>query len=242
MDIAELQVRIAAAFGARDRTRGPDGTFRRLVEEVGVEVHRDAGIGELGDAPQHAAAGELRDHRRIPGSGSAGPQRLADVEQLAVVGVAGVVGARRALVQIRMQHERTGQRLHRLRVGFRCAGHPDAETAVIRGELLPTSGYGRGGGVCHGGRAGKDRRRGRAAQPARGEGRRRRGRRARCNLRGGGCCGRGHTDLARHRAEAAPTPRAATRRQHKAGSTAERQCSEAMMEIGHSRLHRIHAS
>ncbi len=35
MDIAELQVRIAAAFGARDRARGPDGTFRRLVEEVG---------------------------------------------------------------------------------------------------------------------------------------------------------------------------------------------------------------
>lgn len=35
MDIAALQAQIAATFGQRDRERGMDGTFRRLVEEVG---------------------------------------------------------------------------------------------------------------------------------------------------------------------------------------------------------------
>mgnify|MGYP003350668351 CR=1 FL=1 len=35
MDIAALQAQITALFGARDRERGVDGTFRRLVEEVG---------------------------------------------------------------------------------------------------------------------------------------------------------------------------------------------------------------
>lgn len=35
MDVAILQARITATFGVRDRERGIDGTFRRLVEEVG---------------------------------------------------------------------------------------------------------------------------------------------------------------------------------------------------------------
>jgi NTP pyrophosphatase (non-canonical NTP hydrolase) len=35
MDMAGLQAQIAATFGARDRARGVDGTFRRLIEEVG---------------------------------------------------------------------------------------------------------------------------------------------------------------------------------------------------------------
>ncbi len=35
VDIRTLQAQIAATFGARDRARGVDGTFRRLVEEVG---------------------------------------------------------------------------------------------------------------------------------------------------------------------------------------------------------------
>lgn len=35
MEIRALQAQIEAAFGARDRARGVDGTFRRLVEEVG---------------------------------------------------------------------------------------------------------------------------------------------------------------------------------------------------------------
>ncbi len=35
MDVADLQAQIAATFGARARARGVDGTFRRLVEEVG---------------------------------------------------------------------------------------------------------------------------------------------------------------------------------------------------------------
>ena len=35
MDVATLQVQITATFGPRDRERGIDGTFRRLVEEVG---------------------------------------------------------------------------------------------------------------------------------------------------------------------------------------------------------------
>lgn len=35
MDIATLQRQIAATFGERDRARGVDGTFRRLVEEMG---------------------------------------------------------------------------------------------------------------------------------------------------------------------------------------------------------------
>ena len=35
MDFGALQAQIAATFGTRDRARGIDGTFRRLVEEVG---------------------------------------------------------------------------------------------------------------------------------------------------------------------------------------------------------------
>ena len=35
MDIRRLQDQVAITFGARDRARGVDGTFRRLVEEVG---------------------------------------------------------------------------------------------------------------------------------------------------------------------------------------------------------------
>ncbi len=35
MDVAALQAQISATFGRRDRARGIDGTFRRLVEEVG---------------------------------------------------------------------------------------------------------------------------------------------------------------------------------------------------------------
>ena len=35
MDVAALQAQISATFGVRDRARGLDGTFRRLVEELG---------------------------------------------------------------------------------------------------------------------------------------------------------------------------------------------------------------
>lgn len=35
MDVAALQAQITATFSRRDRERGVDGTFRRLVEEVG---------------------------------------------------------------------------------------------------------------------------------------------------------------------------------------------------------------
>jgi NTP pyrophosphatase (non-canonical NTP hydrolase) len=35
MEIHALQRQIDAAFGARDRARGIEGTFRRLVEELG---------------------------------------------------------------------------------------------------------------------------------------------------------------------------------------------------------------
>src|SRR5579864_356581 len=35
MDLGALQAQIAATFGDRDRARGVDGTFRRLVEEIG---------------------------------------------------------------------------------------------------------------------------------------------------------------------------------------------------------------
>jgi len=35
MDVAALQAQITATFGVRDRARGLDGTFRRLVEEIG---------------------------------------------------------------------------------------------------------------------------------------------------------------------------------------------------------------
>lgn len=35
MEITAFQERIADIYGARDRRRGLDGTFRRLVEEVG---------------------------------------------------------------------------------------------------------------------------------------------------------------------------------------------------------------
>ena len=56
MELAELQARIGATFGARDRARGADGTFRWWVEEVG-EVAQALRSGdpaelehELGDA------------------------------------------------------------------------------------------------------------------------------------------------------------------------------------------------
>jgi NTP pyrophosphatase (non-canonical NTP hydrolase) len=56
MDLAGLQARIEATFGARDRARGADGTFRWWVEEVG-EVAKALRRGdhaelehELGDA------------------------------------------------------------------------------------------------------------------------------------------------------------------------------------------------
>jgi len=35
VEIRALQAQIRATFGTRDRARGADGTFRRLVEEVG---------------------------------------------------------------------------------------------------------------------------------------------------------------------------------------------------------------
>jgi len=35
VDVAALQAQISTTFGSRDRARGVDGTFRRLVEEVG---------------------------------------------------------------------------------------------------------------------------------------------------------------------------------------------------------------
>gem|GEM_PF-304221 len=45
LDLGALQQAIARTFGARDRARGMDGTFRRLVEEVGEVAkslrHRD---------------------------------------------------------------------------------------------------------------------------------------------------------------------------------------------------------
>ena len=56
MELADLQARIEATFGARDRARGADGTFRWWVEEVG-EVAKALRRGdpaelehELGDA------------------------------------------------------------------------------------------------------------------------------------------------------------------------------------------------
>ena len=56
MELAELQSRIETLYGARDRARGVDGTFRWWVEEVG-EVAKALRGGdpaalehELGDA------------------------------------------------------------------------------------------------------------------------------------------------------------------------------------------------
>jgi NTP pyrophosphatase (non-canonical NTP hydrolase) len=56
VELADLQQRIEATFGARDRARGVDGTFRWWVEEVG-EVAKALRSGdpadlqhELGDA------------------------------------------------------------------------------------------------------------------------------------------------------------------------------------------------
>ena len=56
MELAELQRRIEGLYGARDRARGVDGTFRWWVEEVG-EVAKALRAGdpaqlehELGDA------------------------------------------------------------------------------------------------------------------------------------------------------------------------------------------------
>jgi NTP pyrophosphatase (non-canonical NTP hydrolase) len=48
MDLAELQQRIEALYGARDRARGVDGTFRWWVEEVG-EVAKALRSGDSGE-------------------------------------------------------------------------------------------------------------------------------------------------------------------------------------------------
>ncbi len=56
MDLGALQAQIAATFGDRDRARGIDGTFRRLVEEIGEVAKairggdRAALASELSDA------------------------------------------------------------------------------------------------------------------------------------------------------------------------------------------------
>jgi NTP pyrophosphatase (non-canonical NTP hydrolase) len=55
VEIRVLQRQIEATFGTRDRSRGADGTFRRLVEEVGEvakalrAADRSALTLELGD-------------------------------------------------------------------------------------------------------------------------------------------------------------------------------------------------
>ena len=55
MELAELQHRIEALYGSRDRARGVDGTFRWWVEEVGevakaLRGHDPAALEhELGD-------------------------------------------------------------------------------------------------------------------------------------------------------------------------------------------------
>ena len=56
VELAELQHRIEALYGSRDRARGVDGTFRWWVEEVGevakaLRGHDPAALEhELGDA------------------------------------------------------------------------------------------------------------------------------------------------------------------------------------------------
>jgi len=56
MDLAQLQHQIETLYGARDRTRGIDGTFRWWVEEVGEVAKALRGSDpaalehELGDA------------------------------------------------------------------------------------------------------------------------------------------------------------------------------------------------
>jgi NTP pyrophosphatase (non-canonical NTP hydrolase) len=55
VDIRTLQAQIATTFGGRDRARGVDGTFRRLVEEVG-EVAKALRAGD-----RNALALELSD-------------------------------------------------------------------------------------------------------------------------------------------------------------------------------------
>jgi NTP pyrophosphatase (non-canonical NTP hydrolase) len=56
VELAELQERIEALYGARDRARGVDGTFRWWVEEVGEVAKALRGNDpaalehELGDA------------------------------------------------------------------------------------------------------------------------------------------------------------------------------------------------
>ena len=55
VDLGALQARIAATFGDRDRARGLDGTFRRLVEEIG-EVAKAIRSGD-----RTALASELSD-------------------------------------------------------------------------------------------------------------------------------------------------------------------------------------
>lgn len=55
MDLGGLQAQIKSTFSERDRVRGVDGTFRRLVEEIG-EVAKAIRAGD-----RAALAAELSD-------------------------------------------------------------------------------------------------------------------------------------------------------------------------------------
>ena len=67
--------RVSRASSGR-KVSSPSGLQRKVSSWVGIDtgrgeqvrvvVHGDAGVGQLRHAPQHAAAGELVDHRRLP--------------------------------------------------------------------------------------------------------------------------------------------------------------------------------
>src|SRR3972149_5866361 len=70
MDFAGFQQRIAAIYGKRDRRRGLDGTFRRLVEEM----------GELARALRHGDPRALEDEARDVVAGTVSLAPLGGVD------------------------------------------------------------------------------------------------------------------------------------------------------------------
>ncbi len=63
MHLREFQSRVSAIYGARDRERGQDGTFRWLVEEVG-ELARALRDGSPESLREEGFPARARAHRQ----------------------------------------------------------------------------------------------------------------------------------------------------------------------------------
>ena len=107
----------------------------RRLDEVGVEVDRDACIRQLRHRPQRTVAGELVDHRRLPTRCSVRSQRFRDVHQPVAVGVSGEVRVRQPEDVIRASTRGVGAQ--GVEIGcVRHHVHPHVDVGMDPGELV----------------------------------------------------------------------------------------------------------